>query len=75
MKIKNILVSLFAILALAAGCNQIEPDHYLDEVSLSTSYVSLSMAGGSSSVEAFFVASVGSRIFCHTVNCGSRRWS
>ena len=53
MKIKNILVSLFAILALAAGCNQIEPDHYLDEVSLSTSYVSLSMAGGSSSVEAF----------------------
>ncbi len=53
MKIKNILVSLVAILALAAGCNQIEPDHYLDEVSLSTSYVSLSMAGGSSSVEAF----------------------
>jgi len=49
MKIKNILVSLVAVLALFA-CNQVEPDHYLDEVSLSSSYVSISMAGGSTSV-------------------------
>ena len=51
MKIKNILVSLVAVLALFA-CNQVEPDHYLDEVSLSSSYVSISMAGGSTSVQA-----------------------
>ena len=50
MKIKNILVSLVAILALAAGCNQIEPDHYLNEVKVSSSFVSLSMDGGSSSI-------------------------
>ena len=51
MKIKNILVSLVAILALAAGCNQIDPDHYLDEVKVSTSYVAISMNGGSASVQ------------------------
>ena len=50
MKIKNILVSLVAILALAAGCNQVEPDHYLSEVKLSSSYVAISMAGGSTSI-------------------------
>jgi hypothetical protein len=50
MKIKNILVSLVAILALAAGCNQIEPDHYLNEVKVSSSFVSLSMDGGSSTI-------------------------
>lgn len=50
MKIKHILVSLVAILALAAGCNQIEPDHYLNEVKVSSSFVSLSMDGGSSSI-------------------------
>ncbi len=51
MKIKNILVSLVAVFALFA-CNQVEPDHYLDEVKLSTSYVSIAMSGGSSTVEA-----------------------
>ena len=50
MKIKNILVSLVAILALAAGCNQIEPDHYLSEVKVSSSYVAISMDGGSTSI-------------------------
>ncbi|MBO4537165.1 MAG: DNA-binding protein [Bacteroidales bacterium] len=50
MKIKNILVSLVAILALAAGCNQIEPDHYLNEVKVSSSYVAISMDGGSTSI-------------------------
>ena len=50
MKIKNILVSLVAILALAAGCNQMEPDHYLDEVKLSSSYVAINMDGGSSTI-------------------------
>ena len=49
MKIKNILVSLVAVLALFA-CNQIEPDHYLDEVKLSTSYVAISMSGGNTSI-------------------------
>ena len=51
MKIKNILVSLVAVFALFA-CNQVEPDHYLDEVKLSTSYVSIAMSGGSTTVEA-----------------------
>ena len=50
MKIKNILVSLVAILAFAAGCDQIEPDHYLDEVKVSSSYVAISMDGGSTTI-------------------------
>ena len=50
MKIKNILVSLVATLALAAGCNQLEPDHYLSEVKVSSSYVALNMDGGSTSI-------------------------
>ena len=50
MKIKNILVSLVAILALAAGCNQIEPDHYLKEVKVSSSYVAINMDGGSTTI-------------------------
>ena len=49
MKIKNILVSLVAVLALFA-CNQVEPDHYLDEVKLSTSYVAINMTGGTTSI-------------------------
>ena len=49
MKIKNILVSLVAIVALVA-CNQVEPDHFLDEVKLSSSYVSIPMDGGSTSI-------------------------
>ena len=50
MKIKNILVSLVATLALAAGCNQLEPDHYLSEVKVSSSFVALNMDGGSNSI-------------------------
>ncbi|MCR5709939.1 MAG: DNA-binding protein [Bacteroidales bacterium] len=50
MKIKNILVSLVAILALAAGCNQVEPDHFLKEVTVSSSYVALNMDGGSATI-------------------------
>ncbi|MBR1538050.1 MAG: DNA-binding protein [Bacteroidales bacterium] len=50
MKIKNILVSFVAFLALAAGCNQVEPDHFLDEVRLSSSYVAINMDGGSTAI-------------------------
>lgn len=53
MKIKNILVSLVAVLALASACNQIEPDHYLDEIVLSSSYVALDMDGGSTAIDVF----------------------
>ena len=49
MKIKNILVSLVAVLALVA-CNQVEPDHYLNEVKVSSSYVAINMDGGSTSI-------------------------
>ena len=51
MKIKNILVSLVAVLALADGCNQIEPDHFLSEVKVSSSYVAITMDGGSTSID------------------------
>ena len=51
MKIKNILVSLVAVLALAAGCNQIEADHYLSEVTVSSSYVAINMDGGSTPIK------------------------
>ena len=50
MKIKNILLSLVAILGIAAACNQIEPDHFLSEVQVSSSYVAINMAGGSSTI-------------------------
>ena len=50
MKIKNILVSLVAVLALFAGCDQLEPDHYLSEVKVSSSYVAINMDGGSTSI-------------------------
>ena len=47
MKIKNILVSLIAFLAIAAGCNQVEPDHYLPEMQVTSSYLSFPADGGS----------------------------
>lgn len=50
MKIKHILVSLVAILTIAAGCNQIEPEHYLSEIQVSSSYLSFPADGGSVSI-------------------------
>lgn len=50
MKIKNIIAVLFAVLAVTAGC-ALEEDHYLSEVSLSTTYVAINMAGGSTTVQ------------------------
>ena len=50
MKIKNIILSLVAILGLAAACNQIEPDHYLSQVKVSSSYVAINMDGGSTAI-------------------------
>lgn len=46
MKLKYIFASIVATLALAVSCEK-EADHYLDEIKLSTSYVSLPVAGGS----------------------------
>ncbi|MBR0286739.1 MAG: BACON domain-containing protein [Bacteroidales bacterium] len=45
MKLKYIFASIVATLALAVSCEK-EADHYLDEIKLSTSYVSLPVAGG-----------------------------
>lgn len=45
MKLKYIFASIVATLALAVSCEK-EADHYLDEVKLSTSYVSLSTGVG-----------------------------
>jgi len=49
MKIKNIFAALFAVLAITVGC-QVEGDHYLSEVQVSSSYVAISMDGGSTSI-------------------------
>ena len=49
MKLKYIFASLIATLALAVSCEK-EADHYLSEIQLSTSYVSLPVAGGSAKV-------------------------
>ena len=50
MKIKNIIAALFAVLAITVGC-AVEEDHYLSEVSLSTTYVAITMNGGSTPVQ------------------------
>ena len=50
MKLKYIIASLLAGAALLTACQK-EADHYLDEVKVSTSYVSLNTAGGSTTVD------------------------
>lgn len=45
MKLKYIFASIVATLALAVSCEK-EADHYLDEIKVSTSYVSLSTGVG-----------------------------
>ena len=49
MKIRNIILALVAALPVIVSCKE-EDDHYLDEIELSSSYVSLPVAGGSSSI-------------------------
>ena len=46
MKAKYIILSLIASLAVLAGCEK-ETAHFLDEVTVSSSYVSIPLAGGS----------------------------
>ena len=48
MKAKYIFASLVAALAVLAGCQKEVTTHYLDEVQVSSSYVSVPLAGGSS---------------------------
>ena len=50
MKIKNIIAAFVAVLAVTVGCT-VEEDHYLSQVKLSTSYVAISMNGGSTPVQ------------------------
>lgn len=49
MKIKNIIAALLAVLAITVSC-AVEEDHYLSQVKLSTTYVAISMGGGSTPV-------------------------
>jgi len=56
MKTRYIILSALATLALAAGCQK-EEDHYLDEIKVSSSYISIPEAGGSAT---FDVTSTGS---------------
>jgi len=51
MKAKYIFASLVAALAVLAGCQKEETAHYLDEVQVSSSYVSVPLAGGSNSIK------------------------
>lgn len=48
MKLRYILVSLAAALTFAVACEK-EADHYLDEVQLSSSFLSVPLSGGSAS--------------------------
>ena len=49
MKAKYIVLSLIASLAVLVGCQK-EGDHFLSEVSVSSSYVAIDMAGGSATI-------------------------
>ena len=50
MKLKYIIPSFIAILASLVGCSDIE-DSFFDEIRVSTSYVSIDLAGGSTSID------------------------
>ena len=50
MKAKYIFASLTAALAILAGCQKEVGSHYLDEVSVSSSYVSVPAEGGSATI-------------------------
>ena len=50
MKAKYIFASLVAALVVLAGCEKEEVAHYLDEVSVSSSYVSIPVDGGSTPI-------------------------
>ena len=50
MKAKYIFASLVAALAVLAGCQKEVTTHYLDEVAVSSSYVSIPLDGGSTPI-------------------------
>ena len=50
MKTRYIILSALAALTLAVGCQK-EEDHYLDEIKVSSSYISIPEAGGSATFE------------------------
>lgn len=50
MKLKYIIPSFIAILATLAACSDID-DSYLNEIRVSSSYVSIDIAGGSSTID------------------------
>ena len=56
MKLKYIFASIVATLALAVGCEK-EADHYLSEIQVSTSYVSLATTGESNTAQITVTAS------------------
>jgi len=51
MKIKFYILSLIAVLAMMVSCSDKYEPSYLDEIKVSTSYVSIPVAGGSTSIE------------------------
>ena len=69
MKLKYIFASIVATLALAVSCNK-EADHYLNEIQVSSSYISLPVAGGTAS---FTIAASDNWAFDKVVNVGSEK--
>ena len=51
MKLKNIFVSTIAVLAALVGCNKEEGPSYLDEIRVTSSYVSIPVEGGSGHIK------------------------
>ena len=51
MKLKNIFVSTIAVLAALVGCNKEEGPSYLDEIKVTSSYVSIPVEGGSGHIK------------------------
>ena len=70
MKLKYIIATLFAGAALLTACQKEADQHYLDEVKVSTSYVSLPVDGGTASLT---ITATDSWAFAKAVNIGTEK--
>ena len=70
MKLKYIFASIAATLALAVSCTKEADQHYLNEIKVSTSYVSLPVDGGTASLT---ITATDSWAFAKAVNIGTEK--
>ena len=70
MKLKYIIATLFAGAALLTACQKEADQHYLDEVKVSTSYVSLPVDGGTANLT---ITATDSWAFAKAVNIGTEK--